>query len=102
MCGGCNLVNPFRDWPPRRPVVEVPCPLVYVLWPVLYPVGLLLSHLTGGRAVYAGKFCVSPCCFCLRDPLECAAPRDYNEDSWNDGEWAVSSSCVNCCGYGVA
>ncbi len=88
VCGGVNLADPLCCRRPRRPVVEVPCPLVSAWWPAVYPMGLLLSHLTCGRAVHAGP--------CLLD-WPCAGPT-YRREEWYEEE--PSCAMVNCCGRG--
>ena len=90
VCGGCNVVDPVQCQVPRRPVLEIPCPLVCVLWPAFYPLLLVASHLTCGRAVHAGP--------CLLD-CPCAGPT-YRREEWFEEEPACA--CVNCCGQGYS
>lgn len=55
-CCGCSLCDS------TRPMCELPCPIICLMWPVVYPIGLVLSILTAGLnysfkktpVVYAG------------------------------------------------
>lgn len=88
-CCGCTLPTRF---PPSRPICELPCPVTCLVWPLLWPAAYCLSHLMGGKVVYAGE-----CCFngCQCAGCECAGP-SYDRDDWYD-EDPSCTECV-CCG----
>ena len=82
LCGGFNPT--CRN---GYPCIEVPCIISCPLWPVIYPMGLMLSFLTGGKVVHAGT-----CCYGESD----IAGPTYNSSDWTDEDPA----CIlcRCCG----
>ena len=82
--GGCNLADPLACLPPRRPIIEILCPLACAICPVTYPLGLCLAHATCGTLVHAGN-----CCFGCPEGL--AGP-EYDRDDWS-GEESPSTGC---------
>lgn len=91
-CFGCNLHDVRQCQRLSRPLCECPCPLICWVWPVLWPLGLCMARLTGGKAVHAGECCFNcqDCCPCVdhrgdwSDNL-CFGPK-YNRDDWYDEE----------------
>ena len=75
------------------------------MWPALYPLGLLLAVLTGGRLVYAGSCCISERASmgdgCVRlclggGPGASEAPWSLNYEE--QGRYPIETAGMNCCG----
>ena len=107
-CGGCNLAD--CEKPGRAPVIEIPCCIACLIWPIFFPFVWFMSYVSnfcsagygceGSRNVTENAtICCGEgndnYCFCC---CGCCIGNDANEDTitppYDDG----ITSCFNCCG----
>ena len=107
-CGGCNLADCNK--PGRAPVIELPCCIACLIWPIFFPFVWFMSYVSnfcsagwgceGSPSVTEpgccnGTFSNDNYCFCC---CGCCIGNDANEDTitppYDDG----ITSCFNCCG----